>query len=141
MQPAAEQVLSDVLKKYGSSACDTPQLLETCLRKSGRSCLHEVDELIAALRCGIVTDLRADHAADRAALARVLAIQAKLTQPHADWVVKAWSAALAKAPARVSAVWPPTEVKRSDSTTPVVAVGMLVMAAATAVIAYHTFLR
>jgi hypothetical protein len=97
--------------------------------------------LIAALRAGIVTDLRAEQGADRAALARVLAIQAKLPQPHAEWVVKAWSAALAKAPARVSAVSPPTDVKRSESTSPFFAVGMVVTAAATAVIAYHTFLR
>ena len=29
MNQAAEQLLHDVLLKYGSAACDTPQMLET----------------------------------------------------------------------------------------------------------------
>jgi hypothetical protein len=141
MHQAAELVLTDVLQKYGSTACDTPQLLETFLRKYGRGCLHEVDVLISALRGGVVTDLRADPSSDKAALSRVLAIQARLPQPQADWAVKAWSVALAKAPAQVSGIWPAESAQRSASYSPARAAGLLAMAAATGVFAYLTFGR
>ena len=98
MNQAAEQLLTDLLQKYGSSACDTPQMLETLLRKYGRAFPQEIESLNAALRCGIVGDLRADKNVDPTALARVLTLQGRLPQPQAEWAVTAWSAALAHAP-------------------------------------------
>jgi hypothetical protein len=141
MQQAAEIVLTEVLEKYGSQASDTPQLLETFLRKYGRGCLPEIDVLISALRSGVVSDLRADHSSDKAALARVLAIQARLPQPQAEWAVKAWSLALAKTPARVSGVWPAESTRQPAPWSPVRAAGLLAMAAATGAFVYLTFGR
>jgi hypothetical protein len=141
MHQVAEQVLIDVLQKYGCSACDTPQLLETVLRKYGRACSHEVEILIAALRGGVVIDLRADHAADRSALARVLAIQARMPQGQAEWAVKAWSTALSTAPSRVSAIWPPPDVSQPQSLSAIRMAGVLALAAVTGIIACLTILR
>jgi hypothetical protein len=101
-QAAAEQILHDVLQKYGSSACDTPQMLETLLRKHGRACLQEVNLMTAALRCGVVSYLRSDKSVDPDSLARMLALNASVPQAQADWAVEAWAAAIAQAPAGVA---------------------------------------
>ena len=115
MQAAAEQVLNDVLLKYGSSSCDTPQMLETLLRKHGRACPKEVEVMTAALRCGVVSDLRTDKAVDPLSLARILARNARISQPQADWAVSAWSAALARAPTRLSTISGPDRTTQTRS--------------------------
>src|SRR5947207_1301740 len=99
---SAETLLRDLLKKYGKSACDTPHMFETLLRKHGRACPQEVDILVAALRCGVVTDLRGTPPSAPDALARVLAVSARVSPPQAEWAVGAWATALAAAPAAVA---------------------------------------
>ncbi|HEX4590054.1 MAG TPA: hypothetical protein VH120_09010 [Gemmataceae bacterium] len=141
MSEAAEQVLSYVLEKYGSSSCDTPQMLETLLRKHGRACPKEVGVLITALRTGIITDLRAEKDPDPTALARVLALQGHVPQAQADWAVAAWSAALARAPMHVSTPDRKNGGAPSAVVSPARAATVLLMAAATGIFAYLTFGR
>ena len=99
---AAEQVLNDVLFKYGAHACDTPNMLETLLRKHGRGCLHEVEILTAALRCGVVGHLRSERGVDPASLARLLVLDTHVPPGEAEWIVSTWAAAIALAPANVA---------------------------------------
>lgn len=132
----AEKVLSDVLLKYGSSACDTPQMLESFLRKYGRACPQQVDVLTAALRCGIVSNLRSDKGMDRSSLARLLVLEARVPQPLAEWAVTAWSSAIADAPATVAG---PTGAEPTSTFSFVRAVLVLALAAATGVIGYLVF--
>jgi hypothetical protein len=139
MQAAAEQVLNDVLLKYGSSSCDTPQMLETLLRKHGRACPKEVEVMTAALRCGVVSDLRTDKAVDPLSLARILARNARISQPQADWAVSAWSAALARAPTRLSTISGPDRTTQTRSPSPIRAATVLAVAIATGIIAYWAF--
>jgi hypothetical protein len=141
MHRAAEQVLSDVLQKYGSTACDTPQMLETLLRKHGRACPHEVGILTAAMRCGIVGQLRSDKTIDPESLARLLVVSAHVPQAQAEWAVAAWSAAIARAPTRVA---DPPEAAPQAGPRPVSAAraaAVLALAAATGVIAVFVFGR
>src|SRR6516225_4899057 len=88
---AAEQVLNDVLFKYGAHACDTPNMLETLLRKHGRGCLHEVEILTAALRCGVVGHLRSERGVDPASLARLLVLDTHVPPGEAEWIVSTWA--------------------------------------------------
>ncbi len=133
----AEQLLNDVLLKYGVAACDTPNMLETFLRKHGRACPQEVEVLSAALRCGVVTQLRSEKNTDRASLARLMVLDTRLPQAQAEWVVAAWSAALARAPARVATG--PTAADQAGSGSLMRSVFVLTCAAATGAIAYLTF--
>src|SRR5947209_51403 len=103
MNQAAEQLLNDVLQKYGAASCDTPQMLETFLRKHGRGCPQQSELLVAALRSGIVADLRSDRGKDVIGLSRALAVNARMAPAQAEWAVATWAAALSRAPARVAA--------------------------------------
>jgi hypothetical protein len=136
MRRVAESVLTDVLTKYGSSACGTPQMLETFLRKYGRACPQEIDVLAAALRCGLVTTLRTDRCADRTSLARLLMLEGRVAQPVAEWAVGAWSAAIAAAPAQVAT---PAGADSSSSYSIGRAMLVLLAAAATGSVGYLAF--
>jgi hypothetical protein len=137
MHRVAEKVLTDVLSKYGSQSCDTPQMLETFLRKYGRACPQEVKVLTAALRCGVVSSLRSDRNTDPASLARLLVLETRVSQPQAEWAVAAWSAAISNAPTKVSGIYPAEPSSPNSSF--VRTVFVLVAAAATGVIGYLAF--
>jgi hypothetical protein len=139
MHQAGEQVLNDVLLKYGSSSCDTPQMLETLLRKHGRGCPQEMEILVAALRRGIVSNLRLDKGTDVAGLARALAINACMSPSQAQWAVTAWASAIACAPACVAAPSAAEAVATPPSYSTGRAAAVLTLAAATGAIAYLTF--
>jgi hypothetical protein len=141
MHQAAEQVLNDVLLKYGSASCDTPQMLETLLRKHGRACPQEVDAMAAALRCGVVGHLRSEKGLDPVSLARMLTMYAHVPQALADWAVGAWSAAIARAPAKVATPIGEDETPQSNPFSAVRVALVLILAAATGVIAYLIFGR
>ena len=135
----AERLLHEVLGRYGKTACDTPQMFETLLRKHGRACPQEVNILAAALRCGVVSDLRAGQPTDPQPLARVLTLSARVPPPQAEWAVAAWTAALAAAPTKVAA--PSAADGAADQpvrASPVRAALVLAAAAATGAIAYLT---
>jgi hypothetical protein len=142
-QPAthqvAEMLLQDVLGRYGKSACDTPQMLETLLRKHGRACPQEVDVLSSALRCGTVADLRSNAPTETGALARVLTLNARVPQPQAEWAVGAWTSALATAPDKVTPPAHEPAAAQAQATSPLRAGLVLAAAAATGAIAYLTF--
>jgi hypothetical protein len=139
MHEAAEQLLSDVLSKYGSAACETPQMLEMLLRKHGRACPGEVEVMTAALRCGIVKHLRSEKGADPTSLARLLVLDTRVPQAQAEWAVAAWSNALANAPTCVSN--PPTGHAQAQpgSTSTLRTVVVLALAAAVGAIAFLAF--
>jgi hypothetical protein len=139
MQQAAEQLLNDVLSKYGSSACETPQMLEMLLRKHGRACPGEVEVMTAALRCGIVKHLRSEKAADPTSLARLLVLDTRVPQAQAEWAVAAWSNAIANAPTRVSTPPAGGTAARSGSGTLLRTAVVLALAGATGAIAYLAF--
>jgi hypothetical protein len=132
----AENVLTDVLLKYGSQSCDTPQMLESFLRKYGRACPQEVQVLTAALRCGVVSSLRSDRNTDPASLARLLVLETRVPQPQAEWAVATWSAAISNAPTKVSGIYPP---EPSSPNSFIRTVFVLFVAAATGVIGYLAF--
>jgi len=140
MHPVAEQVLADVLLKYGSAACDTPHMLETLLRKYGRACPQQVELLAAALRCGIVGHLRSNKDMDPASLARLLVLEARVPQPQAEWAVAAWSAAIANAPAKAATPAAPA-AEPSRILAVVRSVLVLALAAATGAVAFIAFGR
>jgi hypothetical protein len=139
MQQAAEQLLSDVLSKYGSAACDTPQMLEMLLRKHGRTCPGEVEVMAAALRCGIVKNLRSEKGADPTSLARLLVLDTRVSQAQAEWAVAAWSNALTNAPTRVSSSPAGNSAPLSGSGNLLRTAVVLALAGATGAIAYLAF--
>jgi hypothetical protein len=132
---AAAKLLHAVLARYGSASCDTPNMFETLLRKQGRGFPQEVDVLVAALRHGIVTDLRGKTPGAPDALARVLSVSARMSPPQAAWAVEAWASALAAAPATV-ATSPRADAEPPRSTTPLRAALVLAGAAVTGSLAY-----
>jgi hypothetical protein len=136
---AAEQVLNDVLLKYGAAACDTPHMLETLLRKHGRGCPQEVDVLSTGLRCGVVGHLRSEKGVDPASLARLLLLDTHVPPGQAEWVVSTWAAAIALAPSRVSTLSAPAAADQSAGGSMIRSAGVLVLAAATGAIAYLAF--
>jgi hypothetical protein len=139
---AAETLLHDLLQRYGQSACDTPHMFETLLRKHGRACPKEIDLLATALKCGVVTDLRGKSSASTTGLARALSVSGRVAAPEATWAVHAWAAALAAAPA--TAVASPKADDKSGGGSPftlVRVVLVLAAAAATGAIAYLAFGR
>jgi hypothetical protein len=139
MHQAAEQLLNDVLLKYGTASCDTPHMLEALLRKHGRACPQEVEVMSAALRCGVVSQLRSDKGSDAVFLARLLARNAHVPQATADWVVRAWSDAIARAPARIATPIGEEGIRRSNPFSAVRVGTVLVLAAATGAIACLMF--
>jgi hypothetical protein len=137
---AAETLLHDLLQRYGHSACDTPHMFETLLRKHGRACPKEIDLLATALKCGVVTDLRGKTSTSATGLARALSVSGRVPAPEATWAVHAWASALAAAPA--SAAGSPKADETATTGSPFTAfriVLVLVAAAATGAIAYLSF--
>lgn len=132
---SAATLLTELLQKYGRSACDTPQMFETLLRKHGRGCPQEVDVLAAALRHGVVNDLRGKSPREAEALARVLTVSARIQPSQAEWAVESWSAALAAAPQAVATV-KRDDVEPRKSGTPLRAALVLAAAAVTGSLAY-----
>src|SRR4051794_29894862 len=138
-QQTAEKLLHEVLGRYGKSACDTPHMLETLLRKHGRACPQEVDVLSAALRNGVVSDLRANGSGDKESLSRVLSISARVPPPQAEWAVATWTAALAAAPNAGVVPTDPSTAIQPGATSPLRAVLFLAAAAAIGAVVYLTF--
>jgi hypothetical protein len=139
---AAETLLHDLLQRYGQSACDTPQMFETLLRKHGRACPKEIDLLATALRCGVVTDLRGKSSASTTGLARALSVSGRVPAPEATWAIHAWSAALAAAPATI--VGSPKAEPKAETAGPFSLFRIMLVlaaAAATGAIAYIAFGR
>lgn len=139
---AAETLLHDLLQRYGQTACDTPQMLETLLRKHGRACPKEIDLLTAALRCGVVTDLRGKSSASTAGLARVMSVSGRVPAHEATWAIHAWAAALAAAPVTVAGAAKADAKAGAGNPFTLFRVALvLAAAAATGVIAYLVFGR
>jgi hypothetical protein len=139
---AAETLLQELLQRYGQTACDTPNMFETLMRKHGRACPKEIDILSAALRCGVVKDLRGKTPSSAAGLARVLSVGNRVAPPEAEWAVNAWATALAAAPATV--VGSPNaeaDAERFGTSSLFRATLVLAAAAATGAIAYQVFGR
>jgi hypothetical protein len=139
MQPAAELILNEVLTKYGVSACNTPHMLETLLRKYGRGCPSEVEILNAVLRAGVVADLRTGRGGGATKLARTVIVKSPMAPAQAEWAVHAWAAALAHAPSEGSKQVPAEETVSPQPYSAGRAVAVLALAAATGVVAYLTF--
>ncbi len=97
--------------------------------------------MTAALRCGIVSQLRSDKTIEPESLARMLMLNAKLPQAQAEWTVAAWSAAIARAPARVAAPPKVPAPTRSGPLSAVRAAAVLAAAAATGALAIFVFGR
>jgi hypothetical protein len=138
IQDTAEKLLTDVLGRYGAAVCDTPQMLETLLRKHGRVCPREIEVLSTALKCGVVSQLRSDNGVTPASLARLLVLDTHVPPGQAEWVVTAWSNAIAKAPARTTTQSPADTARRPAGSIARSAV-FLSLAVATGVIAYLAF--
>jgi hypothetical protein len=131
----AAKLLNEVLAQYGKTACDTPQMFETLLRKHGRSCPQEVDVLATALRHGIVTDLQSSPPTTDA-LARVLSVSAGMAPQQAEWAVETWAAALAAAPQTVAGPPRADGAERNSDSRPLRTVLVLAGAAITGSLAY-----
>jgi hypothetical protein len=110
-------------------------MFETLLRKRGRGFPQEVDVLIAALRQGVVTDLRGKTPRAHDALARLLTVTARLSPQQAEWAIETWASALAAAPATV-ATSPRVDAESPRSTTPLRTALVLAGAAVTGSLAY-----
>lgn len=139
MHQVAEQVLHDVLHRYGSTSCDTPQIFEKLLHKYGRSAPQDIAVLCTVLRQGVIKDLRSGAPVDRASLSRVLVLSAKLSPDKADWAIQAWADALAKAPSVGTGPASGEAAARTGSLIPAIAIFSLAVAAGAA--AYFLFLH
>src|SRR5579872_1008378 len=99
MNDAAREKLCGIIETHGLSACDNPRALESLLREETAGLTEETEALIAALKAGVLADLRtlpADAPRDipLKLLAQQLADETSLSEEGARWAVLSWAKAL-----------------------------------------------